>query len=417
MLNNNILPKISKKPYYIYSPAYRASSAGIKSLYLLCHHLNSRGYDAYIYPDSEYVVDPNLYDDIFYSLNIRFLDNDVIEFHKKAKYEPIAIYTDTVSGNPINAKFVVRYMMNYKGRLNNISVDENEIQFAYSKKISDSLGLQDDRVLFILPVNFDLFHPPKNKQKRSGSCVYLGKYYDHHKGKEFDITKESTKIARHESHKDFDILDKIKIANLLRESELCYVYENTAIAVEAVLCGCPAVFIPNDFLKEDEVHLSRNELGIDGFALNCSKEEISRAKETVDKGRENCLKSCEIFYDQLDNFIKNTYGHFSLQKQEGVNEISYIKKNITLMDYLNIDVKSRSESKILDPELFENELMHIKKLFPFGKVVRKIKLGNSHKRIIITTKISIRGFNIGGRVSGAIKRIISSVLKKNSNNN
>ena len=39
--------------------------------------------------------------------------------------------------------------------------------------------------------------------------------------------------------------------------------ENTALALEAVMCGCPVVFLPNPHLKEI---IGQEEHGPDGFA-------------------------------------------------------------------------------------------------------------------------------------------------------
>lgn len=382
-----MLPKINKNPYYIYAPPYRSISAGIKSLYLLCHHLNLKGESAFIYYDSKNSINSEGLDDVFYNLNIKFINSSIIEFHKNNSYNPIVIYSDTVDGNPINASNIVRYMMNYDGLLKKITKDKNELNFAYSKNIAESLKLTDNRVLFIPASNPELFHP-LNNVKKNGSCVYLGKYFDHHKGEEQQITKQSTKIYRPESViLSKTTYSKSEIINLLQKSEICYLYENSAIALEAVLCGCPAVFIPNKFLKQQEVHLSRNELGIDGYALNSSKEEIERAKKTVVKGRKRYLESYKIFDKQLDNFIKITKNNFQFNNK---NEIAY---NETAHNEIVGDEKS-----------FNKIILRYKKTFPKNFYIKKVKLKNSSKRIIFTARVKVKKYNFG--------RIIKNFLKK-----
>ena len=382
-----MLPKINKNPYYIYAPPYRSISAGIKSLYLLCHHLNLKGESAFIYCDSKNSFNSEELDDVFYNLNIKFINSSIIEFHKNNSYNPIVIYSDTVDGNPINASSIVRYMMNYDGLLKKITKDKNELNFAYSKNIAESLKLTDNRVLFIPTSDPELFHP-LNNIKRNGSCVYLGKYFDYHKGEEQQITKQSTKIYRPESiNLSKTIYSKSEIINLLQKSEICYLYENSAIALEAVLCGCVAVFIPNKFLKQQEVHLSRNELGIDGYALNSSKEEIERAKKTVAKGRKRYLENYKIFDKQLDNFIKITKNNFQFNNK---NEIVY-----------NEIVGNEIVGNEID---FNKTILRYKKAFPRNFYIKKIKLKNSSKRIIFTTRIKVKEYNFG--------RIIKNFLKK-----
>ena len=380
-----MLPKINKNPYYIYAPPYRSVSVGIKTLYLLCHHLNLKGENAFICCDSKISSNSEEFDDVFYNLNIRFINNSIIEFHKNNSYNPIVIYSDTVDGNPINASNIVRYMMNYDGLLKKITKDKNELNFAYSKNIAESLKLTDDKVLFIPASNPELFHPLKNV-KRNGSCVYLGKYFDYHKGEEKQITKQSTKIYRPEAInllKSFTTHSKSEIRDLLQKSEICYLYENSAIALEAVLCGCPAVFIPNKFLKPQEVHLSRNELGIDGYALNSSKEEIERAKKTVAKGRKRYLENYKIFDKQLDNFINITKNNFQFNNKNEIVGNEIVVNEIVVNEIVGNEID------------FNKTILRYKKAFPRNFYIKKIKLKNSSKRIIFTTRIKVKKYNFG----------------------
>ena len=254
-----MLPDISKDPIYIYAPRYRSQSVGIKCLYLLCHYLNCRNQNAYIVLDSESYVNDDDFDRLYYSLNIKYLTTSSFDFYAQNDCSPIAIYTDTVSGNPLNVKRVVRYMMNYKGALKDIAITKEELVFAYSKHIANSLSISDQNVLFIPALN------PKDYEysdgKRSGTCVYLGKYFDFHEGKEHGVTKDSVKIFRPEAKnfiKNAKIHSNLEIRQLLQKSELCYVYENSAIAIESVLCGCPVVFIENKFMKKEIPIVKKN---------------------------------------------------------------------------------------------------------------------------------------------------------------
>jgi hypothetical protein len=40
-----------------------------------------------------------------------------------------------------------------------------------------------------------------------------------------------------------------EISEIFRESKTLYCHENTALATEAVLCGCPAIFMTNAYLE------------------------------------------------------------------------------------------------------------------------------------------------------------------------
>ncbi len=387
-----MIPKSSHQLYYIHTPAYRSNSAGVKALYLLCHFLNSRGCKSYIMPDKGGICHKE-FDDLYYSLNRPILDLETFEFHQNNNYNPIIIYSDTVDGNPLGARNVVRYMMNYNNLFGDYKKGDNELVMAYSKQIAQSLGLDDSKVLFIPTSNTDIFYPPEINIKREGSCVYLGKYQDFHKGKQLEITKKSKVITRIKGS-----ITPTQIADLLRKSELLYLYENSAIGTEAVLCGCPVVFIPNKFLKENEVHLSRNELGIDGYAFNVDEKSIQRAKETVYLGRKNYLDSYGIFQKQLDGFINMTQSYFGgmeleVKNKEIINrEYFFGPENQYSFDELSAIIHQNS---ILTKDEFNKILPSINKYYPKRNFSKKVKLVNSNERVVFKTKISIKNFNLG----------------------
>lgn len=146
-------------------------------------------------------------------------------------------------------------------------------------------------------------------QKRQGSCFYANKYKIAHKGELFDITKDSYEITR-------DLPDSPtpqEVADLFRRSEVFYTYENTALATEAVLCGCPAVFLPNPHLTEI---IAAKELGPEGYAWGSDPAEIARARSTVAQGAANYLKTYATFWNQLDNFIELTQRHVEGKRYE-----------------------------------------------------------------------------------------------------
>jgi hypothetical protein len=396
-----MLPKINYQPYYIYAPYYRSSSAGIKALYILSHNLNLRGYKSYIILD-ENTIEYKEHDALFYNLNISFLDQELLKFHHDNGFKPITIYSDTVTNNPLQAKNIVRYMMNYNGLFVDLQKEKDEFTIAYSKKLSESLNLPDNRVLFIPTSNTDIFYPANPELERSGTCVYMGKYFDYHKGKPCSLVKNSTVITRISG-----TITPNQIADLFRKSELLYLYENSAIATEAVLCGCPVVFIPNKFLKEEEVNLSQNELGLAGYGISTNPQSIEDAKRNVRIGRENYFKSFEIFEKQLESFIKITQEHFShnnIESQHLVNYRYFHEKNPLpkiISKKLNCD-----DMVILNDEDFKETIKNLDTFYPKRQFTKKIKLINSNERFLIKYNISIKfkRFNFG--------RILKKVQKK-----
>ena len=330
-------------PYYIVSPRYIRTSAGIRCLHLLCHQLNLRGYHAYIllnYYDAitlEGAVEPDLLTPL--------LTRHVAIRHFENQRTPIFIYPDTVSGNPYSGSCIVRYILNFPGLLGgDKSYSNDELCFGYTKKLALSVH-QPENVLFIPASDTAVFHPPAKPTQRKGTCFYAAKYKKEHGGTLFDITIKSTEITR-----DLPTSQTPKeIAELFRKSELFYTYENTALAIESTLCGCPAVFLPNPYLKSI---IAGDETGMDGIAWGTDANEISRAKSTVHLATQNYKNTLEIFQHDLSKFIEKTQ-HFAKNKK--YNYMSFhelfeqIPSNEDISEFL--DVKNKLQERFYAPLL------------------------------------------------------------------
>lgn len=290
---DTIVPNV-RNPYYIVAANYVRTSAGIKSLHMLCHALNRRGERAYMILHPHYPASHGFHTDWLTPV----LTSRVIQSDFERGLTPITIYPETIPGNLFNAPLVVRYVMNYPGLLGgDIKYDPNEILLAYSKNLADSVGCGDS-VLFIPASDTNIF-TPEPRQKRSGTCFSAVKYKYYHGGELFPETRDSVEITR-------DLPDSpvsVEIADIFRRSELFYCYENSALIIEALLCECPVVMLPNPYLHQS---IGEHEIGRDGIAWGAAPEEIERAKATVIKGKEGYLRLYAEFWRQLDLFISRT---------------------------------------------------------------------------------------------------------------
>lgn len=326
-----LYPKINN-PYYIVAPRYVRSSAGIRALYLLCHHLNLKGYQAYII-----VTSKNIPEDGVYDLIAPFITKNIINYHHRKKLCPIVIYPEIISGNPLKASCVVRYVLNYPGLLGgDKTYDKDEIVFAYSKKLAETITCHKAEIIYIPACDPNIFYPPQGSLERSGACFYAAKYRSNG-FKPQEITNGLFEITRGQPTSP----SQIEIANIFRKAEIFYSYEDTALAIEATLCGCPTIFIPSDFLKNGP--LGENEVGTDGMAFGVNPENIEKAKNTVKFAHENYKKSVDDFYKNLDHFISITQkvvkerkeiapiSMFSLRKSYSIDLLkiiySYYKKH------------------------------------------------------------------------------------------
>ncbi len=313
ILNKSNFFPCQKNPYYINVSSFHLGSAGVRVLYMLCHHLNLKGYKAYIVKNSP--LPHHLSKEKYLAPD---LNTTISKFYDSQKITPIYVYPESIKGNPYNASCIARYVLFYPGLLwGDKTFVEEEIVFAYSKALVNSVTSHNAELLYMPACDPNIFYPPKSLSvKRTKRCVYLGKYTDYFGGKPFDITKNCLVITRDKP----DSLSQEQMADLFRESEILYVYEDTSVATEATMCGCPVVFIPNDFMKGPPLALK--ETAKYGIAWGLDEKEINYAKETVHLAFDNYLESLKLYEEQLDNFIKLT--------QEKVSKIPFSnhKKNL-----------------------------------------------------------------------------------------
>lgn len=302
-------------PYYIVAPRYIRTSAGHKVLHLLCHALNRAGERAYLvtYPYSPPMVATNP------ELMTPLLTKTIMDYDFNSGCTPIVVYPETVSGNPFRAPFVVRYILNFPGLLGGDSVyKEDEFCVTYSEHLIKSVA--NARLSLFLPVSDPRIFTPNPSVERLGSCFYAGKYRYVHGGELFEVTCNSIEITR-------DLPDSQtpeQIAELFRRSEVFYTYENTALALEALLCGCPVVFLPNKHL---EFIIGIEEHGWDGIAWGTNEEEVLRAKNTVQCARQNYYKIITNFRSQIIKFIDETQNDVGSCSYAAPVYISHLSQN------------------------------------------------------------------------------------------
>lgn len=280
-----------RNPYYIVAPRYMPTSAGMRALHLLCHSLNQRGQISYLVLTSYSAAS------VCPDLLTPLLTPAIAHYHHEKGLIPIVVYWDAIAGNPLGADCVVRYVLNFPGLLGGThSYDPAELLYGFSGVLAEAAGVPEN-VLFIPVVDPSVFHPGPGDQKRSGSCFYAAKHKIVHGATVSEEVRGGVEITLSYP------ATKPEIADLFRRSELFYCYENTALALEAMLCGCPAVFMPNPYLTQV---IALRELGRDGLAWGTEPSEIARAKATVHLVRERYLRACDEYWNQLDRFIQVT---------------------------------------------------------------------------------------------------------------
>lgn len=267
----NLFPK-KNRPYFIYAPGYTHMSSGVQTLHLLCHALNESGQRAYILPENPngFATNP--------SLNTPLLDPQFQNFYQQNDCSPIAIYPDTVRGNPFNTKHVVRMLLAPRGAYGGDSV------FPDSDQIWGALPSIADNVIRVPVTDTNIFYD--NNSRRNGSCFYAHKYDRIHGNQLLSITDGFTRLEGRPE----------KLAEILRNSKACYLYELTSVITEAALCGCPVVLIRSEYFNTiDPSCMMGNVKWSDG--------EIVKECDNYLPEYQNFIAN---FQNQLENFIKKT---------------------------------------------------------------------------------------------------------------
>jgi hypothetical protein len=257
------------RPYSIRTPQFEVTSGGIRVLYGLYGWLLAKGQIVYL----------------------------------NTKVEPkdfVGIYPDIYDGNDMEADIVVRYLLNKPGTMGLLNpatgnydagrtkFDVNDKIYFFSK-VFDTIGVDDDHILFLPILNLHIFKDYGNK--RTKKAVFLGK------GEHKDITLHPEDCI------PFDrkfAQDQQRLADFLNECEVVYMYDQvTAMYEIARLCGCRIVIFPTG-IEKDTFELY--ETGMNG--ISWGKDE--GVELDVESFRKRYVELGSIFNNKLDKFITDT---------------------------------------------------------------------------------------------------------------
>jgi tetratricopeptide (TPR) repeat protein len=200
--------------YVIVAPAYTRRSAGIVVLHELQKWLIRYGKDAMI---------------------MHFNDPYAIED------DDIVVYPEIISGNPLRAKRVVRYILNEPGKLGgDKEYDKSEILVAYTEYFSR----HSNGVYLEIPIIEEFF---TNKgYERTINCFWVGKG---------ENTNHPATIGCIEITYQWPA-NRRELAELLNKTRIFYSYDDcTHLLTEAMLCGC-SIKIIKDNVRVDLVQPS-----------------------------------------------------------------------------------------------------------------------------------------------------------------
>lgn len=274
-------------PYYIFALDYAPQSAGVRALHYLCHALNESGLEAYV--TCEGVV-PHLRTPV--------LVEAVLMRHQASGRVPIMVYPEIVSGDPLAAGgVVVRWLLNKPGRIGgDTSFQESDLIFTYDQ---DYLPAGWHKEMLHIPTcDLSIFNNDDNvnDDARKYVCFYAHKYL-YSGGKLTRHVKDAISLCKDQS------LTRAEIATILRSSKVLYVYEQTALIAEALLCGCPVSVIDTDYWRNDASPYV-TDWGVVYF--DDSPESLVLAKAHVHNYRTIHEGFLQEAWNQIDRFVELT---------------------------------------------------------------------------------------------------------------
>lgn len=285
-----------RNPYYIIAPRYVRTSGGVRVLYRLCDLINKAGGSAFIF------LWPGFNHDLASSpMDVApFLNQKIVDYHYKNGLTPVIVYPETFPVSKFNPPIRVRYLLNYDELLfKNEPLERDDYLLAYSESIAEHIRIDKPHSTLFITVSDPIFFcPPPMPVERSGGVFYAGKYKYHFGGKTFPLTEGMPEITRDRP----DSQTPEQIRDLFWHAEYFYCYEDSALALEAILCGCPVVFLPNEFFRRP---LGKKELDGLGFAWGAIPEQMQHAKNTVVAAREKHLAGLAESKKQVLQFMDN----------------------------------------------------------------------------------------------------------------
>jgi hypothetical protein len=292
-------PSSKRHPYYIVAPGFTRYSAGVRVLHTLCHLLNLMGQSAFVHSPSTN-----------FELNTPLLTQDIVNYHYRLGNTPITIYPEILSGNPCNAEFCVRYLLNFAGALGGPKLyPQDDYIVSFSRDIQNHYP-NPSRLICIPTSDPDVYNRIGEPGMRDKECYYINKRLA--SGMPLKSPPQPSWI-RVPTARDANQLSREELAMLYRSAKRLYIYEVSSVALDAILCGCPVVLMKED-LETDWMQVE--ELADDGIALSNTPHEIQRAEQTVGKVFENYCKWFQSTGDQIEVFIDETQAIAKTKRNE-----------------------------------------------------------------------------------------------------
>jgi len=249
---------------YIYAPKYQQNSGGVKVLYKLNEVLKSLG-----------------------------LDCDILNFGEELENKnSVVIYPEIVSGNPLKAKHVIRWVLYYPSINGGDKVyDDNEHIFTYSNLYLSSIKNSIKGKVYLNTV--EPYYVDLNK-KRRGICFYTGKGYRP------DVIGDTwLEITRSYP------ANRERLAEIFQRSIAFVCYDpNTVMTLEATLCGCPVVVPPNLFDRYKISEYGQNGICDSFLKLDIAANTLGKVRLIHEELNTKSIIECKMLKEYIEGLYE-----------------------------------------------------------------------------------------------------------------
>jgi hypothetical protein len=243
--------------YLVYAPEYVYWSAGIKILYKLHDAIKETGREVYLLNHGRSPLKQKWKTSRLVSKLNRESETRIF----------VAIYTESIIGNPLKVKNRIRWILNYPGLLGGQAEFEQDYILPYSHNIAKRMmrpgdAMPDSLFIAALSVNeiANLKPMTEDLSERPYELLYAQKYraLGGIPLSSSDSTIEITRFDRKAPSRE-------ETLNLVRGARALHVYENSTIITEAQLCEVPVFCHRNEYFDE---LIAETELGNEGISWN-----------------------------------------------------------------------------------------------------------------------------------------------------
>ena len=218
----------------------------------------------------------------------------------------ITIYPEVISGNPLNATNVVRYVLYYPGwHAGDKEYSNNELVVTYNFEYVKNTKYDKSFVLTVINPKLNIMKNNGKKRNKIGLLVRKCRDIDY-KFKALEQYKHLFKFPV------ISIDDEIIKCSDLRE--LSKIYNSLTLFISfdphtyhstmAALCGCQSVVIPSQDLSSEEFY------NVQKYGIAYGLENIDFAKLTYSKMIDDLKMMEQNTFTQCANFVELVQNHF-----------------------------------------------------------------------------------------------------------